>query len=258
VPRAGERWRRRPSGCTVQLVRWGPYLAALTAVAALLAGTSGAFAAAGRLPVAELQEALARVESRVVTLEREKAELRDRVAKAEGKIPNQTRTFLLGLLSGIAAVLLKWGIDARRERADRRRREAALVAACGAELDLAKQSAERNSDNVQRELEALREQRGESVSPLLRMQLPTLARLIEDPPRGLATDGALLTNVTMLLVEAQYANDLSRTRDAYKSMPVTDVVGLRVVGELLERHLKTVAGRIAAVAPGVAGLEPRG
>ena len=234
----------------------------------MLVGASNAVAAAPP-STAELREVLNRLDGRTRALERQSADLQGRLAKAEGKLPNQTKTFAYGLVSGIVAVLFgvgsKSAIDARTARADRRRRESALIAACGAELHHVKESAQANARTVQRELAALGErgdsvtldERSELVAPLLRMQLPVLARLLEEPPRGMTADGMLLTNTTTLLVRADYANDLSRTRDAYKLMPDTDVEGLRDVALLLERHLPAVVATVEAVTRGVAALEPR-
>lgn len=220
-------------------------------------GASGAFAAAAGQPAAELREDVARVEGRVGRLERETARLQGQLAKLEGKLPNQARTFVLGLASGVAVVLLgsvlKWGIDARVARADMRRRERALVAACQAELDQARKSAQVNVQTVGRDLEAVK-RRGESVAPLLHVRLPAVARLLETPPRRLTRDEALHTDVMNLVMGAEYANDLSRTRDAYKVLPKPDVVGLSAVLELLDRQLRTVVAAVDAVAPGVAAL----
>ena len=235
------------------------YLAALACVLTMLAGASNAVAAATP-STTELREALNRLDGRTRALERQSTDLQGRLAKAEGKLPNQTKTFAYGLVSGIVAVLFgvvsKSAIDARTARADRRRRESASVAACQAELLHVRASALANAREVQRELAALKDD-GQLVAPLVRMQLPALTRLLEEPPRGVTADGALFINATTLLLRAEYANDLSRTRDAYKLMPVAYVEGLRDVCALLADLFPAVVETVEAVRRGITALEPR-
>jgi hypothetical protein len=197
------------------------------------------------------------VEGRLARLERETATIRDRVARVEAKVPNQTRTFVVGLISGFAVAVLghfvKWLIDATRERGDRRRRERALVAACAAELAHAHETVERNRETIERDLEELKND-NEAITPVTRLDLSNIARMIEAPPRRLTKDGELLKAITVLRVDAEYANDLGTTRDAYKSLTDTDVEALRIVGELLQAQLTKVIGHIDEVSPKVTPL----
>jgi hypothetical protein len=186
------------------------------------------------------------------------AALRKRVEKLEAnKAPNQTRTLLLGLISGFVIAVLghlvKWAIDAGRERSDRRRRERALLAACGAELTHAHATAERNRETVERDLAQLRANR-EVLKPVTRLDLLTVARMIETPPRNLTRDGDLLQAITVLRVNAEYANDLAKTREVYKGLASSDVPGLIVVDELLESQFKQLVADIAVVTPKLSAL----